>query len=359
MRYSNPEIEAIWSEEIKVELMRDLWKKIAQWQHDRGFKDALRMKKIKKLPPTSSHEVVDELNKFIAETNLVNLHAGLTSSDIIDNVRLYQIKKSADVVVSLLADLYATLRQRELGTEWRVPCIGYTHFQYASIKYMSERVAMWVRPLSSLLVRPPIYQKQIAGAVGNGEAMRILGVDEESDFEWRLDGVRAMHMQSSNFVSELAVAQWLAAIAAQLHKIAFDIRFLMHTGELKLEKSKDYRGSSAMANKVNPIEFERVCSLMRTVRDYPAVVWDAMAHNGLERTMDNSASLRLAHPRMFGTIAYCIESLTKSFGKLSVDKAKCAKILKENRQAATVEYRLAEAIKKGTPRLEAYEKFYN
>lgn len=337
--------------------MRWLWEEVMKWQARNGFPEALQ--KGKTNPPVpSKHEVVDALNRFVAETGLVNAHAGLTSSDIIDNTRLIQCEHSLKILRRKLGGLIRRIT-RFAEDYQETDCVGYTHWQVATKLTMGQRAQAWCEPLLRLWESPPkIRQKLLAGATGTRAALSLLV--GEAVFQVPGLGIpNATAIQSSDHHSELEAAGWLSAIAGQLHKISQDIRFLCHTRELSIVRDSAYRGSSAMPKKRNPIEAEQICSLCRLQPNFQRQVWDALAFNGLERTLDTSAILRVTLPQMFENLAYVLEQSKLLFDNLVVNKNQCAQILHDNDWAANAELKMAQEIKDGGTRAEIYERYQN
>ena len=348
-------MDDIWSEKSKYRLAKEFWLSALKQMRDAGFKRAFEKKKVK-LPPPSGHELVDILNRFVKETGYVNAHAGLTSSDVIDNVRRHMIEDSMETIY--IAQNRAWVALRDLRTRCgNIKSVGYTHWQVASEIEFKDRVAAWIMGLPSIGT-PPLY-KSVGGGTGNGRALdiimgqRLYIVPFGDKFDQ--DG---SYMQSGPFTYEYEIVTKLATIAAAVHKICLDIRFLCHTGELRIKRDKSHRGSSAMAGKNNPIEAEQMCGLTRLFRGYVDATWDCVAQDGLERTLDNSSTLRVVLQDSFSLMGYLLSTLTSLIEKVEIDEERCAKILKDNKYAANVEYEIAHAIKQGQSRLQAYEAFY-
>jgi len=85
-----PSVRSFWSSAYHATQCKALWHQHLEWLADCGFARANERGHAEPTPP-SGHEVVDLLAQFVHETGLVNAHLGLTSSDIVDNVRLLQL----------------------------------------------------------------------------------------------------------------------------------------------------------------------------------------------------------------------------------------------------------------------------
>lgn len=110
-----------------------------------------------------------------------------------------------------------------------------------------------------------------------------------------------------------------------------------------------------MAGKTNPQDAEQICGLARLQPNYTRAIWDAMAFNGMERTLDNSAMLRVTLPDAYNNAYYILTRLESVLQNLEVNKAKCFGILEGNHNAC-VEIRMAEKIRDGMTWPEAYRE---
>lgn len=360
-KYIYTEIEEIWSDTTRIEVMENMWLKHLDWMYNNGFDEALHKEKYTPPDQPSQHEVIDTLRAYVSKTGYVNAHAGLTSSDIVDNVRLWQCAMSMIVthrLVSSLIDRINKIQQSE------TKCVGYTHWRPAAHTTMSTRFKALTEPLiemidkMSLLTSLPM--KRLGGATGTRNAMAILcgriPIGDPNLSDILIGSYWGNTLQSGYHLNELECIDALCKVAAQVHKISQDFRFLIHTGEMIIKRGTDYRGSSSMPNKMNPIEFERVCSLLRLMPSYYRAVWDAMAFNGLERTLDTSAILKVTLPDAFNIMCHCLNVLIEGLPYIRVDESICSKILSENKEIAYSEDNLAYEIANGKSRMEVYEE---
>jgi adenylosuccinate lyase len=366
------EIYHVWSQTNTIKIARTIWDCHLETLNEHGFKHAYKRidnktkRKIASLTP-SGHEVVNAIRAYVVHTGYGNIHAGLTSSDIVDNVRLFQCAQSLTEINQLISSFTDALTKQ---LSCKIRCVGYTHWQPASWLYWMDRVHAWVQPLSMLSWWSMVTLKPMRGATGTNIAHETLlrDADERVDVGWitlkkatqrlKTQYIGMPHqvgIQSSDHHSELNCAHHLSATAGQLHKIATDIRFLVGTGELILERPVSYRGSSAMPGKVNPFELETVCAACRMVPQAHQVIWETLAHNGLERTLDTSAAMKDTLPRMFGLVGYALKKATGAIQHLVIDKTECNRRL--NKKAVWSEYTMASEIAKGTKtRIEVYEQ---
>ena len=343
-KYQHPTIADIWSEANTRSKMNERWLNAVSWRKADGFKQAdMRIPGLN-LPEDTQHEVIDQLHRFINSTGLVNAHAGFTSSDVIDNVRLDQLRDSLGVVTGLWSEVLDSLLELHDSAPSE-PCLGYTHWQPATRTTMQRRFGFWLRVVS-LPFPPAITNKPFGGGSGSGEALNILGMP------WPEENT----IQSTDHLCEFASAQWMETMAGSIHKICQDIRFLCHTGELYIEQDERYRGSSAMPHKSNPVIAEQICSLARLQPSFTRAIWDAMAFNGMERTLDNSAILRTTLPAMCHNIAYILERFGVMLSSVRLDMERIRKVYEGNLHEATAELQMAAMIRDGVPWNVAYQQ---
>lgn len=355
-RYNHKGMSDIWSPERTTAIMEKIWIEALKVLEKRGFKDAFKTRRMS-LPTDSGHEVIDILHGFINKTGYVNAHMGFTSSDVIDNVRLIQCHDSVYIIRDLLSN---AISKMEVMTDLNVDidCLGYTHWQPATRLYWSQRIENWASMLRILVKqRPIIHEKKVGGAVGTREALEIISDDTADIMVTDLNAPYETCMQSTPYYDELVYLQWLSRIGAWMSKICLDIRFLCHTGELGIMRGEEHKGSSAMPGKNNPKEAEKICSLARLLPGYERALWDAMANNGLERTLDGSASSRVALMDASIVMGHILETFSNLLPTLSINKERCDEIISKNKERAKVELKVAEAIKGGMSRVDAYKKY--
>ena len=239
------------------------------------------------------------LNQFVGVTGWGNAHFGLTSSDITDNVRLAQIARSVDRIQEGVVKFQAKLTHRFHND---AETVAYTHLMPASKTSWTYRQRSWNRPLALILAGMPIIRaKKFGGSVGHASVLRTLIPKTEDPayaFDWSEFGLEeptnSSPIQSSDHICEMKYAQWIAQLAAQIHKICLDLRFLISKGVVKPVYDESYVGSSSMPHKRNPFLLERACAMAKTLRVYQDVMFDVMADNALERTLNTSWAIKRA-----------------------------------------------------------------
>lgn len=318
-------VKRLWTDKYVRDRAFALWTAHLQWLGRCGFHRAHDVDTNPTIPANTGHEIVDLLAEYIAETGKVNAHLGLTSSDVIDNVRLMQVDASLAEIRAGVTRFNTEIQVRLASPEaaWTT---GFTHWQPAAPVTWAKRVLAWTEPLDVLLASgPEIHAKAFGGPVGDAASLRLVldaasltvtpDAMEQNPFDWSIFGLSAPQnrfpIQSSDHLDEMAAVNWACAVAAQLHKIALDLRFLASRGTIKIGRRSGHAGSSSMPHKTNPFKWEKVCSICRSLSTTQAELWAVTAHNSLERTLDGSWQIKHALERCFHDLAYAIDEMRR------------------------------------------------
>src|SRR5205085_10495233 len=125
LRYTHPEMGAIWSDRRRYETWLEVELAAADAMSEAGLipRDAaleLRARasfdiaRIKEIEATTQHDVI-AFTTAVAEKvgpSARWLHFGLTSSDVIDTAQALQMRESCDVILSGLSGLSDAIRER-------------------------------------------------------------------------------------------------------------------------------------------------------------------------------------------------------------------------------------------------------
>jgi len=332
-RYGSNDMRVIWSESYKRSCWRELWLAhlaaqtqqglAPQWAYDRvfnylsalsdGSKAQAHLDAVVNLENTTRHDVVAELDVLRETTRVPYLHAGMTSSDVTDNIDVYRSMESMKLLMSRVKALSSGLHdaKKDMQGIW---VDGYTHLQKARPVSLGGRFAcyaqeVFIAEIQMTTAMSTMRGKGVKGPVGNYGSMLELG--------WTLEQAKAIE---ARVMSSLRLSCWpiasqtypriqdytlltsLATMAAALHKMAFDFRLMQSPGFgriLEEDFGPGQVGSSAMPEKRNPIMAENICSLCRYISVLPQVAWENAANQGLERTLDDSANRRIILPEAF------------------------------------------------------------
>jgi aspartate ammonia-lyase len=151
---------------------------------------------------------------------------------------------------------------------------------------------------------------------------------------------------TANADAFVEVSGILKASAANLAKIAGDLRLLHFLGEIALPPLQ--AGSSIMPGKINPVMTECVLQVAMAARANDAIITDCAAHG----TLQINEFLPLLAYALLDTIAMLettARALTKHVGAITADTARCAAYLADSPTLVTaflpkIGYERAEAL---------------
>lgn len=199
------------------------------------------------------------------------IHIPLTSYDVIDTARALQFRRGHDVVSRLTREVIRCFID-QVERYKAVPQIGRTHGQHA----LPITVGFWLATILQRLVEnaksadeaSQLFVGKIAGAVGTYNAQVALGISERcgsASFEQRV--LDKLGLQPAGISTQIVPPEPLAdylfdclKLSATLGQFGRDARHLMRTeiGELLEPFEAGQVGSSTMAHKRNPINFENI-----------------------------------------------------------------------------------------------------
>jgi adenylosuccinate lyase len=335
-RYASPEMVAIWSPENKIVAERRLWLAVLRAQTGLGLSldpqvvadyeaviDQVDLASIAARERITRHDVKARIEEFNALAGHEQIHKGMTSRDLTENVEQAQILQSMRLVrdrtVSLLSHLgrraaeYAELVMA--GRSHNVPAQATTlGTRFAS---SADEVLLAYDRICSLLDRYPL--RGIKGPVGTGQDMvDLLGSPEAlTALEGQvvaevagegtpvLTSVGQIYPRSLDF----EVVSSLVQLAAGPASLATTIR-LMAGAELATEGFQPGQvGSSAMPHKMNARSCERVCGLAVILRGYASMTAELAGAQWNEGDVFCSVVRRVALPDAF----FAIDGLLETF----------------------------------------------
>ncbi len=324
-RYGNNLMRAIWSENHKRQLWRQIWIALAQVQADFGLvsqaqlgdlqshSDTIDLQLSFQIEKNIHHDLMAELQAFASQCPIGGgiLHLGATSMDIEDNADAIRQKQALELVIDQLKTILYLLKERI--DEWAdLAVIGFTHLQPAAPTTLGYRICLYAQDLLNDLAAVKqqygnLKGKGFKGAVGTASTyVDLVGLENFSEFEKRMSSALDLAFfpvtgQTYPRKQEYEILNALAGIGASLHKFAFDIRILQSPpiGEISEPFGIQQIGSSAMPFKRNPIQSEKVDSISRNLAQLPRIAWDNAANSLLERTLDDSANRRSLLPEGF------------------------------------------------------------
>ncbi len=326
-RYASPEMQRLFSPQVRIGLWRRLWVALAEAQRELGLAipeaaiaemraaaDTIDFATAAAYEARFRHDVMAHVHTFgeAAPGARAFIHLGATSAYVTDNADILILRDALGLV---RARTGAVLRRlRAFAHRYRaLPTLAYTHLQPAQCTTVGKRATLWMQDLVNDIteLEHRLATLALLGCKGTtGTQASFLDLfDRDHDKVRRLDRLVAGKMGFDRLVPvsgqtypRKTDAQALAALAGVAHscaKMAADVRILQHLGEVLEPFGSEQIGSSAMAYKRNPMRAERIASLARYVMHLPANTDETAAQQWFERTLDDSANRRLVLPEAF------------------------------------------------------------
>jgi adenylosuccinate lyase len=382
-RYGSEEMRKIWSEINKRKLWRKIWVELAREQNKIGLvskkelqdiikhQNDIDIERAQEIEKEIYHDVMAEIKTFSEQCKIGGgkIHFGATSTDIIDNADIIQIKQALDLIknkLRILLDNFAIQIEKYQNTV----CMGYTHLQPAEPTILGYRLSLYAQDLLWDFefiekIESFIKGKGIKGAVGTSASyQKVLRNANLSAFEMEKDIMKALKLDPVEISGQTYprkidwfIVVMITNIAQSLHKFNFDLRIMQspNFGEWSEPRSARRVGSSAMPFKKNPDKAEKVCSLCRYISSLLNVSWSNPALSLLERTLDDSASRRIFLPESFLAIDECLDTTNALVKDLVVFEDIIEINLQKYGIFSSTEGLMMELVKKGANRQEMHE----
>src|SRR5512146_328539 len=336
-RYARPEMTAIWSPETKFRIWfeievhaadamaelgvipKDAAKKI--W--DKGKAAKFDVARIDEIEAEVKHDVIAFLTHL---TEIVGpearfVHAGMTSSDVLDTCLNVQLVRAADILIADVDALLAALKRRAFEHKL-TPTVGRSHGIHAEPTTFGLKLAFAYAEFARARDRLVAARKDVATCAISGAVGTFAQVDprvEEHVAKAMGLGVEPVSTQIIPRDRHAMYFATLGVVASSIERLAIEIRHLQRTEVLEAEEyfSEKQKGSSAMPHKRNPVLSENVTGLARMVRAYalPAMENVALWH---ERDISHSSVERMIGPDATITLDFALARLTSVIDRLVV-----------------------------------------
>ena len=253
------------------------------------------------------------------------LHWGATTQDIMDTVRVLQLREAIGKLATDLArvdDALAALARKHRLTVMA----GRTHLQHALPITFGHKAAVWLSMIRRNRERmrqlwPRVLVVQFSGAAGTLASLGTRGLEVQEALAAEL-GLAAPAITWHAARDEFAeVVNWLALVTASLAKIATDVVLLMQTEVAEVfEPFVPGRGSSStMPQKRNPISCELIIAAAKAVRQNAGLMLDAVVSDH-ERATGPWQAEWIALPQSFIATAGALRQAVEMLSGLVVDE---------------------------------------
>ncbi|MEV7122982.1 adenylosuccinate lyase [Kitasatospora griseola] len=334
-RYASATLAQLWSPEHKVVLERHLWLAVLKAQQDLGIEvpptaiadyervvDQVDLASIAAREKVTRHDVKARIEEFSELAGHEQIHKGMTSRDLTENVEQLQIRQSLEHVRD--RTVAVLVRLGRLSAQYgELVMAGRSHNVAAQATTLGKRFAtaadevlVAFARLEELIARYPL--RGVKGPVGTSQDMLdLLGGDAQklAELERRVAG----HLGFDNVFTSVGqvyprsldydVVSTLVQLSAGPSSIAKTIR-LMAGHELVTEGFKAGQvGSSAMPHKMNTRSCERVNGLAVILRGYASMTAELGGDQWNEGDVSCSVVRRVALPDAF----FAFDGLLETF----------------------------------------------
>ena len=383
-RYASPEMQYIFSPDMKFKTWRKLWIALAETEKELGLPiTEEQIEELKAHAEDINYDVAKEREKIVRHDVMSHvyaygvqcpkakgiIHLGATSCYVGDNTDIIVMSEALKLVRKKLVNVIAELAK--FADQYKAqPTLAFTHFQPAQPTTVGKRATLWLQEFLMDLEDLTYVQStlKLLGSKGTtGTQASFLELfDGDQETIDKIDPMIAKKMgfeacypvsgQTYSRKVDTRVLNILAGIAASAHKMSNDIRLLQHLKEVEEPFEKTQIGSSAMAYKRNPMRSERIASLSRYV------ICDALnpaitsATQWFERTLDDSANKRLSIPEGFLAIDGILDLCLNVVDGLVVYPKVIEKHMMAELPFMATENIMMDAVKAGGDRQELHER---
>jgi adenylosuccinate lyase len=325
LRYSRPEMAALWSEEARWNAALKVELAVLAAQAERGDVPAaaaaliaqratVNVARITELEAVLDHDLLAFVNAVAESVGPEGryLHAGLTSSDVVDTALALQLRDAGALIDAELSKLIAMIVRRA-HEERETIMIGRTHGIHAEPMTFGAKLAGWAFEADRSRQR----LRRTFDEVATGKISGPVGTYSQLDPAIEQVALAALGLHadpvSTQIVQRDRHAALLAAIAVaggSLERFATEVRLLQQSeiDEVREPFRAGQAGSSAMPQKRNPIKSERIAGLARVLRGYAA---SGMENQALwhERDISHSSAERIILPDATTLLHYALVSM--------------------------------------------------
>ena len=334
-RYASPALQAIWSAEGRIVLEREFWIAVMKAQRDLGLdipaeaiaayesvKDSVDAASIMAREKITRHDVKARIEEFNDLAGQEQVHKGMTSRDLTENVEQLQVYRSLLIIHDKTV---ATLRRfRERSEQWsELILTARTHNVAAQPTTLGKRIAMFGEELLSSLqaldaVIANYSVRGLKGAVGtqmdqlslfDGDAAKVAELENRvvthlgMPAVWR--NVGQVYPRSLDF----RVVAALTDLASGPSSFCKTLRLMAGNETASEGFAPGQTGSSAMPHKMNSRSCERVNGFHVILKGYLAMAAGLAGDQWNEGDVSCSVVRRIMLPDSFYTIDGMFETL--------------------------------------------------
>ncbi|OYN88759.1 adenylosuccinate lyase [Parenemella sanctibonifatiensis] len=384
-RYASAQMRELWSPERKIVAERQLWLAVLEAQRDLGvdFGDVdpdqaladyravleqVDLDSIAEREKVTRHDVKARIEEFNALAGHEQIHKGMTSRDLTENIEQWQVLSSLMLIRSRART--ALVRLADLAARYAdQPIAGRSHNVAAQVTTLGKRFASAAEELliahdrlDELIARYPA--RGIKGPVGTSQDMLDL-LDGDADKLRELEQRVAAHLGFNQVLTstgqvyprslDFDAVTALSQITAGPSSLATTIR-LMAGQELVTEGFRPGQvGSSAMPHKMNTRSCERVNGLAVISRGFVSMVGELAGDQWNEGDVSCSVVRRVALPGACNAVDGMFETFLSVLEDFGAFPAVIGAELNRYLPFLTTTKVLMAAVRRGVGREQAHE----
>jgi adenylosuccinate lyase len=369
-RYSTPSMSAVWSEERKLAVWREVEILVVEAWVEQGTAPpeaaaaALTAPEVdpqewKEREATTHHDVAAFVDLMAASVPSGGewIHFGLTSSDVLDTANGVLLAEAGQLLLVAVEELFTTVKRRALEFRDTI-MIGRTHGIWAEPMSFGLKLASWVFEIER-------DNERLKGAVAGVTFGKISGAvgtyaHTPPEIEAYVCGRLGLSVEpaSTQVIPRDRHAYFLsilALIGSSIERFATEIRHLQRSevGEVREAFRTGQKGSSAMPHKRNPIGTENLTGISRLLRGYASAGLENVAlwH---ERDISHSSVERVVLPDATTVLHYALGRMNTIISDLVVDTDRMQANLDDTRGLVNSQAVLLALVDAGATRDEAY-----
>ncbi len=337
-RYARPVMSRVWSDEHRLLCWLEVELAATAVREARGEAPAGTARRIReraKLDPQRMLAIEAEVrHDVIAFLSMLeesigddarHVHAGMTSSDLVDTALALQIREA----VALLLEGLSGLRRAAWAlaqAHRRTPMVGRTHGMHAEPITFGLKCLLWSEELERAAARLAAMGRECEVGKFSGAVGTLAHLDRETEERALVQlGLRPEPVANQVVQRDrhAALVCALAVLGGTLEKIATEIRHLQRSEVREAAEPFEagQQGSSSMPHKRNPIRCERASGLARLLRGYALAALEdqALWH---ERDISHSSVERVMLPDAFLVADFMVAELSEVLAHLVVHPAR-------------------------------------
>ena len=334
-RYASHQMREIWSASGRIVLERELWIAVMKAQRELGLdisqiaidaytavKHDVDLTAIKAREVVTRHDVKARIDEFCALAGHEQIHKGMTSRDLTENVEQLQIFRSLELIRDRTVAALAAIGRR--ANQWRDLVIAArTHNVAAQPTTLGKRLAMFgeelligFQSLQDLLASYPV--RGFKGAVGT-QLDQLSLYDGDFDKAAQLEDLVVRHLGISRRLTnvgqvyprslDLQSVNVLVLVASGPSSMARTLRLMAGHETASEGFAKGQTGSSAMPHKMNSRSCERINGFHTILKGYQTMAAGLSGDQWNEGDVSCSVVRRVMLPDAF----FAMDGLFETF----------------------------------------------